>query len=73
MFIFSFVDVQHLGLRDLIDKLYEKGYFNNDVKEKLHDFRELLNPNHHKYIGNSNPEDIRNFAKSLMKYVYEEL
>ncbi|ERM90913.1 hypothetical protein O163_13340 [Caldanaerobacter subterraneus subsp. yonseiensis KB-1] len=72
LFIYTH-NLQHLCLRDLIDKLYEKGYFNNDVKTKLHDFRELLNPNHHKYIGNSNPEDIRNFAKSLMKYVYEEL
>jgi len=61
----------NLQLKDLIDKLYEENLINEARKDKLHNFREQLNPDHHSYIGQSNPEDIRTFADNLLKFIYE--
>ncbi len=61
----------NLRLKNLIEKLYEENLINEARKDKLHNFREQLNPDHHSYIGHSNSEDIRTFAGNLLNFIYE--
>ena len=54
------------SLENIIDGLFAD---NDDVKSKFHEFRNTLNPDSHIFTNN-NPEDVRNFAENMFKYLY---
>jgi hypothetical protein len=54
------------SLEKMIDGLFAD---NDDVKSKFHEFRNTLNPDSHIFTNN-NPEDVRNFAENMFKYLY---
>jgi wobble nucleotide-excising tRNase len=60
------------NLSDRIDKLNEKEIITNAIAQKLHGFREVLNPRHHIWIS-SDIEDKRNTARQFMEFIYQEL
>ena len=45
----------------------------NAVTEKLHAFRESLNPDHHDYIGNIAIEEARDYVKGVLEFLYSEI
>ncbi len=53
------------SLENLIDVVIAE----DNVKDKFHEFRQSLNPDSH-IITSSNTEDIRNFARGMMEYLY---
>lgn len=61
-----------LPLGERIDGLFDSGCVSFDVKEKLHAWREDLNPAHHLWTGN-NIEDQRETAGRFMTFVYHGL
>ncbi|MDF2529219.1 MAG: hypothetical protein K0Q57_99 [Gammaproteobacteria bacterium] len=47
-----------------------EGIFDNEkIKNKFHEFRNTLNPDSHIFTTN-NAEDVRNFARDMMEYLY---
>lgn len=54
------------GLDKMIDGIFDG---NEDVKKRLHEFRKTLNPDSHLFTSN-NDEDVRNFAKDMMNYLF---
>jgi len=57
------------SLKDLIYDLNKKSVITEQQNTKLHQFRESLNPDHHQFVGNSNEEDRRIYAKDLLDYL----
>ena len=57
------------NLKSMIDGIFKN---NEEAKNKIHSFRESLNPESHK-ITNNNEEDVRNFAREMIDYLYSEL
>ena len=55
--------------RTLNEKI-EAIFLDEDVKAKFHEFRTMLNPDSHLFTT-SNEEDIRNFAREMMDYLYD--
>lgn len=54
------------SLEKMIDGIFSG---NEEVKTKLHGFRNVLNPDSHS-VTLSNDEDVRNFAIEMMNYLY---
>lgn len=52
-------------LNDLINAIFTDA----TVRSKFHSFRNDLNPEAHIFTSN-NPEDIKNFAREMMDYLY---
>lgn len=44
-------------------------FTDSDVNAKFHQFRTMLNPDSHLFTS-SNEEDIRDFAREMMEYLY---
>ena len=57
------VDCSSLHL--MIDGIFND---NNEIKEKMHEFRKTLSPEHHIMTSN-NDEDVRNFASEMINYL----
>lgn len=57
------------SLGEFIDDLQTKGAITGQQKTELHQFRESLNPDHHQFVGNSNEEDRRTYARNLLDYL----
>jgi wobble nucleotide-excising tRNase len=55
-----------------IEALRNAGIITNEVAKSLHDWREVLNPEHHVWTA-SDVEDKRNTAKQFMHFLYHEL
>lgn len=53
------------SLENLIDVVITE----DNVKDKFHEFRQSLNPDSHIFTS-SNTEDVRNFARGMMEYLY---
>ena len=53
-------------LKSMIDGVFKS---NEDVKNKIHIFRESLNPDSH-ITTSHNEEDVRHFAREMMDYLY---
>lgn len=64
--------IDERNLADRIDRLKEIGGISEDTASLIHDWRETLNPNHHKWI-NSDIEDQRHTASQFMEFVYNRL
>lgn len=62
----------NLALKDLSYSLLESGYINQSVNQRLEDFRQLLNPEHHIFTSN-NSEDRITIAEDLINFVYFQL
>jgi wobble nucleotide-excising tRNase len=56
-------------LSDVIDCLCVCGAINEEDKNKLHDFRNTLNPDSH-ILTSNNVEDVRNFASEMMEFLF---
>ncbi len=54
------------SLEKMIDGIFSD---NKNIKAKLHEFRNSLNPDSHLFTSN-NDEDVRNFAIEMMDYLY---
>lgn len=52
-----------------LEKLIDMVIVDVEVKAKLHEFRKNLNPDSHIFTS-SNDEDVRNFARDMMEYLY---
>ena len=53
------------NLERMIDVIFTK----EEVKKKFHYFRQCMNPDSHKFTAN-NEEDVKNFAREMMDYLY---
>lgn len=56
-------------LDDFIKELFNKQIINEEVKKRLLDFKDLLNPDSH-ILTTNNIEDVRNFASRMMEFLY---
>ncbi|GHU07077.1 hypothetical protein FACS1894151_00870 [Spirochaetia bacterium] len=67
------MDVSSLQLSGLIDKLADNNLISPNNKNKLHRFRESLNPEHHVDKSLQNIESMRQEAKELIDLLYGDL
>lgn len=57
------------NLGDFIKELFNKQIINEEVKKQLFEFKDSLNPDSH-ILTTNNIEDVRNFARKMMEYLY---
>lgn len=67
------VRLDKVMLRDLIDGLAIAGALSAASQTKLHDLRELFNPDHHSNVGETNPVAWRLNAQNLLELLYSDL
>ncbi|HRS06083.1 MAG TPA: AAA family ATPase [Candidatus Ratteibacteria bacterium] len=60
------------GLGGLVTKLKEKGSITDQMAEKLYDFNDVLQDDHHETILDMD-EDTRNLSKEIIKFIFVEL
>lgn len=52
--------------KDFIDALKDNGHLDDTQFIAIENFREGLNPEHHNFIFDKNPEDVRTYAENLI-------
>ena len=57
------------NLGDFIKELFNKKIINEEVKKQLLEFKDSLNPDSH-ILTKNNIEDVRNFARKMMEFLY---
>ena len=57
------------NLGDFIKELFNKKIINEEVKKQLLEFKNSLNPDSH-ILTKNNIEDVRNFARKMMEFLY---
>ena len=56
----------------IIDSLFEYGCISIAAKNRLHEFRNILNPSHH-HFTEMNPDDQRSTAAQIINFLYYDL
>ena len=62
-------DISVSNLETFINDLSENNVITENQKEKLHEFRQTLNPDSHIFTSN-NEEDVRSFAQEMLEYLH---
>lgn len=66
-------NLSSLKLGELIDELNKQGLIDNLSATDLHNFRESLNPDHHKAVDDENIEETRLEARDLIELLYGKM
>jgi len=64
--------VSYKGLGALVDKLKERNIIKDDLASEIYAFNDVLREDHHD-VDQSQVEDTRNLAQSVLDFVYQKL